>query len=251
MASISPPRARRAAPSIALFMLLAALALSPAAEAGVRSSASFNYKVTRFDFHASGQLSGGRFAAACSPTDALWEGEVFTDDSELASLGKVGDASLKIHRHGTSGEVEAKTSVESKFTGFHRETTACEKELESAHTESSCTEGGETEMTALVDIAGGVGNRVRITWNFFQDNGDRLVPNTFRCGEPFSFSDPAAGVNCKGSTANLAKLTAKKVKLPFFCLSTATTPPPGTNYTRYGSTVTAKGALFLTRTKMH
>jgi hypothetical protein len=158
---------------------------------------------------------------------------------------------LKIHRHGTSGEVEAKTSIESKFTGTHRETTACEHELESAHTESDCSSSEETEMTALVDISGGVGNRARITWNFFQDNGDRLVPNTFTCGEPFKFSDPSEGVNCKAPKVDLSTLTAKKVKLPFFCLSTATSPPPGTNYTKFGSAVTAKGALFLTRTKMH
>jgi hypothetical protein len=107
-------------------------------------------------------------------------------------------------------------------------------------------------MRTLVDISGGVGNRVRITWNFFQDNGDRLVPNTFTCGQPFKFSEPLPGVTCsKGLTASLAKLTAKTVKLPFFCLSTATTPPPETNYTRFGSTVTATGALFLKRTKMH
>jgi hypothetical protein len=252
MASILPQRALRTSSAIALATLFALLVPTPAAHAGVSDSASFGYTVTRFDYHAGGQLSGGLFGAVCTPTDALWEGEVTTDDSQVAPLGKVGDASLKIHRHGTSGEVEAKTSIESKFTGFHRETTACEKELESAHTESSCAGGVETEMTALVDISGGVGTRVRIAWNFFEDNGDRLVPNTFTCGEPFKFSDPSAGVTCsKGLTANLAKLTAKIVKLPFFCLYTATAPPPGTNYTKFGSTVTAKGALFLKRTKMH
>jgi hypothetical protein len=252
MPSILPQRTLCTASAIALAILYALLVVAPAAHAGVSDSASFGYKVTRFDYHASGQLSGGLFAPVCTPTDALWEGEVTTDDSQLAPLGKVGDASLKIHRHGTSGDVEAKTSIESKFTGFHRETTACKDESESAHTESNCAGGVETEMTALVEISGGVGTRVRIEWNFFEENGDRLVPNTFTCGEPFKFSDPSVGVTCsKGVTANLAKLTAKTVKLPFFCLYTTTSPPPGTSYTKFGSTVTAKGALFLKRTKMH
>lgn len=252
MGRISLKRASCTSLGIVITALLTLLLASPAAQANKNGVASYKYKVTRFDYHATGQLTGGKFQPVCTPAeDALWEGDITTDDAEIAELGKVGGASLKIHRHGTSGDLEAKTTIESKFTATHRETTACENESESASSTSNCTGGLESEMNVLVDISGGVGTRVRINWNFFQDKGQgNLVPNTFECGEPFEFPD-ATEINCTKGTriANLAKFTSKRVKLPFQCLSSTTTPPPGRVYTRFGAVANAKGALFLKRTK--
>jgi hypothetical protein len=253
MGRISPKRASCTSLGIVITALLALLIASPAAHADKNGVARYKYKVTRFDYHAKGQLTGGKFQPVCTPAeDALWGGDITTDDAELSALGKVGDASLTIHGHGTNGELEAKTMIDSKFTATHRETTACEHESESASSTSNCTGDLESEMNVLVDISGGVGNRARITWNFFQDNGQgNLVPNTFQCVEPFEFSDGLGDMNCtKGTTiANLDKFTSKTVRLPFQCRSSTTTPPPGRVYTKFGAVAKAKGALFLTRTK--
>jgi hypothetical protein len=76
------------------------------------------------------------------------------------------------------------------------------------------------------------------------------VPTTFFCGKPFKFA-AASPEDCSKAPTSvpLSKFTARIVKLPFFCLATTTKPPPGTNYTRFGSIVIGKGALILKRTK--
>ncbi len=253
MSSVSPKRTSWSSLGIAIVALLVLLLVPVSAQANRNGTAQYTYKVTRFDYQASGRLTGAKFQPSCTPAeDALWEGSITTDDySEVAGLGEFGKAFLAIHSHGTSGDVSAKTTVKSNFTAMHRETTACEHATESAYSLLNCNSGLESEMNVLVDVSGGVGNRVAITWNFFQDNAQgNLVANTFTCGgEPFEFS-AAANVTCsRGTIANLGKFTAKIVRLPFQCLSSTMTPPPGRAYTNFGATVVAKGALFLKRTR--
>jgi hypothetical protein len=236
-------------------MLLALLAFSPAVHASVSDTASYEYKVTGFDYHASGQLDGGRFQSACTPVeDSLWEGEITTAEAEpeLSAL-HFGNASLEVHPHGTSGDIDAEMLVESKFSASHTETTACESNGDVASIFTTpCNEEGQTKLTAHVKINGRVGNRVKLTWDFFLDDGGSLVPSTFTCVKPFQFPEGSSKDCSKGTrTASLGKFTAKKVKVPFLCLYSTTTPPRGSNYTRFGAVAYAKGALFLRRTTQH
>jgi hypothetical protein len=250
----SPGLPRRlVAAATAATAVFALLALSSAASAGVSDSADYEYKVVGFDYKASAQLSGGHFLPSCTAVeDSLWEGKVTTTDAaELAPLN-LGDASLEVHPHGSSGQISAETQVGSKFSAKHTETTQCDETGSVVSTSThSCTEDDETGLTAQVEIKGGIGDRVKLTWNFFIDDGQSLVPTTFTCVKPFQFA-PGYSKDCSKGTSllSLEKFTAKMVKIPFFCLYKTSRRPPGTNYTKFGSTANARGTLTLKRTRL-
>jgi hypothetical protein len=249
MARISPGRAFLASLGVVLTAQLALLICTSAVYASNSGTAHYEYHVTGVDYHATGQVSGGRFQGECTPAeDALWEGDVTSDDSELRQLVKLGDGSLKVLPHGTSGDIEAKFFVESKFSASHRETTACENGSESASSTLSCMNSSESEQRVLVDISGGVGDRVKLAWTFSLEDGSgsQLVPNTFSCVEPYVFP-----IGICTTKAGLNKLTSRTVTLPFDCLYTTSTPPAGRNYTKYAAVAHANGALHLKRTKQH
>jgi hypothetical protein len=247
----SPVRRLRASLCFAAAALLVLLVAAPGAYAD-KDTQHWRYKVDGFDYQGEGYLEGGHFPnATCTAfEDTLWEGLVDTAPPlELAQLS-FGHASLTIGEHGTEGEIEATTPVESKLhDAFHRESTACGPDgTETDSTTHVCNSGLESNQTVLVGMDAGVGkNRLTVTWNFFQDTGDgsRLVPNSFSCVEPFRFGDDDG---CKDTRVSISKFNAKRVSLPFNCLALTTTPPPGTNYTRFGTTVGANGTLHLKRT---
>jgi hypothetical protein len=236
---------------IVLAALLPLLIFSPAAQAGVSNVANYKYRVTGFEYKASGELSAGHFNSACTPVDdSLWEGTVATTeaDTELSSL-RFGTGALEIGPHGTEGNFAAETMVYSKFSASYTETTGCAGDGTVASIGTTpCGQTSETKLSAFLNVQGKVGNRVKLTWEFSINHGDGLVPTTFGCVKPFKFVAVAPGDCSKApTTVPLSKFTAKIVKLPFFCLATATKPPPGTNYTRFGSVVIGKGALVLKR----
>jgi hypothetical protein len=159
---------------IVLAALLALLVFSPAAQAGVSNSASYKYRVTGFDYKASGELSAGHFNKGCTPVDdALWEGSVATTeaDTELAPLA-FGSGSLAIHPNGTSGDFEAKTTVYSKFSATYSETTSCASDGTVASIGTTpCGLTGETKLDVDLEVNGGVGNRVKLIWEFTINHG--------------------------------------------------------------------------------
>jgi hypothetical protein len=237
-----------------LISLFAATSAYAGGSGGSSGSEHWRYKVDGFDYEAGAYLEGGHFPnATCTPfEDAFWEGVVDTkppaDETVPLSFGT---ASLKIGPHGTKGEIEATTPVTSTLSdAFHRETTACAEDgTETDSTTHVCNSALDSNQEVLVDFEAGVGsNRLTVLWNFFQDTGDgsRLVPNSFTCVEPFMFSEDDG---CPVTKVPISKLNAKKVSLPFNCLAMSTTPPPGTNYTRFGTTVGASGTLHLLRLK--
>jgi hypothetical protein len=255
MGRISPRRALRTSPGIALTALLALMVFSPVAQAGVSDTAEYEYKVTGFDYTATGHLSGAHLPSErCTPVeDSSWEGDVTTTEAELSTL-TFGDGSLDIHSHGTTGELQAEMPVDSNFKASHTETTGCDSEglVDTTFSTQPCVEEDQSVLKLDVKIHGGVGTQVKLTWDFFIDDGDSLVPTGFTCIKPFRFA-PGSAKNCLKSTrtASLDKFTARRVKIPFSCVYSTKTPPPGTNYTIYGSVVKAKGTLQLKRTKQH
>ena len=109
--------------------------------------------------------------------------------------------------------------------------------------------GGETlesKVHAAVSIAGGVGNQVVLSWDFFQYGGASggLVPDSLSCVVPLKFPDKT----CR-TKATLAAFNHEFVTLPFRCFFFTSKPPPGTNYRRYESNVLAHGTLKLKRKK--
>jgi hypothetical protein len=232
---------------VGLFLVLPAVALGDTG--GVEH---WRYKVTGFDYLAEGYLEGGHFPnATCTAfEDAFWEGNVSTAPPTELSLLTFGSASLTVGHHGTKGEIEASTPVESKlYDAFHRQSTACAEDgTESDSTTHVCESGLDSNQETLVSIDAGVGsNRVTLSWNFFQDTGDasKLIPNSFSCVEPFTFGQDDG---CKDTKVPISRFNDKRVSLPFHCLAMSTTPPPGTSYTRFGTTVGAEGTLQLKRT---
>jgi hypothetical protein len=251
MNAIAPMRGLRFALVTVLMGLI--LAWPAAARSDTGGVEHWRYKVTGFDYQADGYLEGGHFPnATCTAfEDAFWEGNVLTaPPTELSQL-TFGHAFLTIGNHATTGEIEATTPVESTLVNaFHRESTACAEDgTETDSTTHTCSSGLDSNQETLVAIDAGVGsNRVTLTWNFFQDTNDasKLVPNSFSCVEPFTFGSDDG---CKDTRVSISRFNDKRLSLPFNCLAMSTTPPPGTSYTRFGTTVGAEGSLQLKRTK--
>lgn len=232
---------------IALVALLTLLCASPTAFASVSSTTHYEYKAIRLTYMANGDLAGGRVPGPCVGI-ALWEGKVKTEaESDLLST-LVGKASLTIGPHGTSGSGYAKADAKSQFSeAFHRETTACDENgNETAFTMTPCTGAIDSKMHVSMRVNGGVGNRVKLIWDFFQYGGasGTLVPDSFSCVEPFKFPDGTCT-----SRESLGAFNQLFVRLPFRCFYSTSTPPPGSNYTRYTSSSYALGELELKRKK--
>ncbi len=245
MSRISPQRALCTSLVIALTALLTLLVASPAAFASVSGSTRYEYKVYWVSYKAEGAIVGWH-VNKCVGT-SLVEG-VVTTDSEL-DLGAtfLGKLSLTIHGHGSSGSGYAKIDVKSQLSNsFFRETTACDSsEKESAATETHCAQPLDSKMHVSVLINGGVGNHVKLSWDFFHYGGasGTLLPDSFSCVEPLTFPDGTCTTK-----ASLSQFNKKFVTLPFVCLYDAEASPPGRNYTKYLAVANTKGELRLKRT---
>jgi hypothetical protein len=246
MSHISP---RQAVCILFSLTLLAVLAAAPAALGGRPGPASYEYKVTNFDYHATGQIDGGRLPGACAYGDAIWEGSVTTGPGELSELTH-GGGELNIEETRSRGTIEATSRVESKFQASHYETTSCDETGAIAtYTSTPCNESKESKLNATLEIQGKVGTNVKLNWGFFVEGGS-LVPGGFSCVKPFDFPK-GSGSDCtkKSRAAGLSTFTAREVKLHFKCVYTTRKPPPRSGYTSYGATTTATGTVTLKRTK--
>jgi hypothetical protein len=245
MSHISP---RRALCILFGFVLLALLAAAPAL-AGRPGPASYEYKVTGFDYQATGQIDGGHLSGACAYGDAIWEGSVTTGPAELSELAH-GAGELQIEEDRSRGTIEATSRVESKFQASHYETTSCDESGSIAtSTSTPCEESKESKLVTTLEIKGKVGTSVKLNWGFFVEGGS-LVPNGFSCVKPFEFPTGSASDCTKKSRATgLGTFTARKIKLHFKCVYTTRKPPPRSGYTSYGATTTAVGTVTLKRTK--
>jgi hypothetical protein len=248
MDQVPSPRALRASSVVLLTALLGFLLGAPAAD-GRNDTASFKYKVTDFSYKGKAQLTGGR-VPGCVGT-ALWEGNVTTAEPDLADLGPIGAASLKIGQHGSSGAIDATVRTTSTLSNaFYRETTACDENgNETAYTMKVCPGTLDSHEQASVKISGGVGDQVKLVWDFTNQNNrgnGHVVPDAFKCGVPYTFPN-AVPKACK-TVAPLSKFNSDKVKLPFDCFFQTSKPPPGTNATQYEATAQPKGSITLKRT---
>jgi hypothetical protein len=242
-------------------LLAIALLIPPAAAEArkgstVSDTARYRYKVTAFDYSAYGDVVAARDPGGpgiCEPAeDQGWIGHAATNPALLSGLVP-GKGSLKIHERGTSGKIEAGLAVDSSFgPAEHEEVTECDHDPGSPHyqqqtnsTTTECSDQAEGQVEALVTIAGGVGDRVKLDWRFSLDNGS-WVPNTFECNGPFHYPDKSCV-----SRASLNQFTGKNVKLSFLCRADSTAPPPGVaiDYSMYVSQAQASGFLKLKRTK--
>ena len=239
-------------------VLLAILVASPVAIAN-----RYTYKVAGGAYEANALLDGGHLTGGCSPNvDALWSGEVNAhldplavtryagaDEAALVRPEIRGNGHLEIKRHGTSGYAFGYLPVKSDFTGRHDLTTACDASGSVTETKTTpCAAADDAEIFASVHISGGVGTRLKLSWDVYfvpLSAGGDLVPDVFSCVEPFKF--PSA--ECDDGKSTLAKVTAKHVRLPFGCLGTTSVPPPGSGYTKYGTSAAANGYIKLLRTK--
>ncbi len=244
----APKRVACTTLGIALIALLALLGAAPTAFAAAsdNGTAHWTYKITGVDYSAIGKLAGGRLPGGCVGI-ALWEGEVKTDNDTEVSPLTLGNMSLTVHSHGTSGSGLARIEVNSQLSNaFHRETTACdETESETAFQLTPCTGSRSSKMHLSMKISGGVGTSVSLLWDFFQFGGatGTLVTDSFSCVEPLKFPDQT----CR-TRSSLGALNHKRVSLPFKCFYTTTAPPPGSGYTKYESNAYAKGVVSLKRT---
>ena len=229
---------------------------APPAGANQSGTARYSYNVVGFEYDAAGDLTGGRASESCRANySSGWlahVGTAATPPDELQSL-TFGDASLRIGNRGTTGLVKAALPVTSSLTdGFHVISTVCdnlgtpfEDEQKDVTTPCSAPATNST-LRAFVQIAGGVGNRVQLTWRFEHDNPSGfLVLNSFRCVEPVAFNEAPACV----TKAKLNTFTRKTATLPFECLYSTSTPPAGTDYTAYSAISFGFGAITLKRTK--
>lgn len=230
--------------------LILAILVAATASADKVGNASYEYKVTKFDFEAHGQLTGARLTSACTPEDAMWKGTVTasSDDAEISGLN-FGDGHAEIQGHGTEGAIVAETGVLSKFAATHYEVTGCDESGSiSNFTTTPCTDKEESTLRASVEIKAGVGRSVKVNWGFSSFDDGSLVPNSFECVKPFKFPSGTASDCTKASNrSSLVVLASRTLKLPFKCLYKTTVPPRSSGYTKYGAVVTATGALFLKR----
>lgn len=247
---------RRASFGIAIAALLTLLFAAPAAGANNSGTARYSYNVVGFEYDAAGDLTGGRASESCrAGYSSGWVahvGTVATPADDLVSL-TFGDASLKIGNRGTTGLVKAALPVTSTLTdGFHVISTVCDNlgtpfEDEQVDKTTLCSEPGtNSTLRAFVHIAGGVGDRVKLTWRFEHESPSGfLVLNSFRCVEPIAFNEAPTCV----TKAKLNTFTRKTAKLPFECLYSTSTAPAGTDYTTYSAISFGFGAITLKRTK--
>jgi hypothetical protein len=222
--------------SIGLAVL--ALACSPVAATGL----VYHYTVTSATYTAKGELAGGHFTQQCVGI-SFWEGHM-TSAGQPGSA--VGVAVLKIHGHGTSGEVDADIDLKSQLgNSFFRETTSCdESDTENGFVLLPCAKSIDSRVHVAALIRGGVGTHVRLYWEFDQHEEDGALMPDSSCDEPFDF--PYKKGACK-SQATLFQLNRKHVTLPFRCFFTTTTPAPGSKATKLSASAFNTGALHLTR----
>jgi len=242
MGRISLERSLRISSGVALAALLALLAASPAVSAGASGTARYHFSVGVAAYDGVGDVVGGRFPGKCVGI-SNWDGNMHSEDQTLStSNAPTGKLSLTIHGHGTSGSGYARVDLHSTLKATYRLTTACETiegvESETAFQETPCAGPVDSKMHVSVRISGGVGNRVKLVWDFLQFGGasGALVPDSL-CVEPLKFP---TGVCTTYATLN--QFNHKLVTLPFKCFNS--TPP-----LRTGSTDSRnQGSLLLKRT---
>jgi hypothetical protein len=243
----------RTAACAAVTALLTVLGFAPSALAGKGGTVRYEYEPTSLDYEAIGFLDGSRLGgASCNPNvDALWSGQV-----ETKSLpGSVqGDGSFTITHKGETGKIVADVPAFSFIKASHSLVTACDAAMPpsaSAYKNTECNPNSiNSDLRIVGKVTGGVGTRVEVKWRLSLNPlgiGNELLPNSFSCVEPFAF--PVA--DCLRLKTTINKLTAKKPTLPFGCLGTTSSPPPGSGYKTYGSSAAASGTLALRRTKIH
>jgi len=233
-----PVTLKRALRRLIVLAVLAMLAALPAAAAGV----TYHYSVTSATYSAQGDLAAGHFTQQCVGI-AFWEGKLVTKAQPGTAAGV---AVLKIHGHGTSGEVDADIDLKSQMeNSFFRETTSCDQsETESGFVLLPCPKTIDSVVHVAALIRGGVGTRVSLSWEFDQHEEDGALLPDSSCVEPFDF--PYKKGVCK-SYATLFQLNRKHVVLPFHCSFTTTTPPPGSKATKLTAAAFNSGTLHLTR----
>ena len=257
MVSVSPQRMMCHVGVVAAAGLLALslLVVPAAAEAGKGDGARYEYKISQFDYNATGSMTAARGQECEANRTASWVGLVETTPSDLAPLGKLGVGHLRIHGSGAKGEFAARTEVVSNLGSAEHTlvteccppggTPSCDEGQQTATSTTPCKEGPTTsEVGGGALIRGGVGNKVNLNWDFQQFGvAGAWMPDSFRCVEPLEF----AYGTCT-SRAKLSAFTEKKVKLPFRCSAQNFTPPPG-DYYQYGAISSASGFVVLARTK--
>jgi hypothetical protein len=253
MAGISSQdRFRRAGRTVvAMLIAMTALVSAAAAEAAKDGTARYKYKVTQFDYSATGDVVGGYSEGACAAgTDASWIGHAQTAPADLSPLGKFGEASLRIGNHGTSGLIKADLPVENDFTNAeHTLTTECNGDglhpgQQTDYTTTSCTDHSEQEAQVYATIDGGVGDRVKVDWSVGQPGG--WLPDAFSCVQPFEFVHDTKPCKTKSP---LSRFTAKKVSLKFLCMAQTLSPPVGQLANTYFASSVVTGSVKLKRTK--
>jgi hypothetical protein len=177
---------------------------------------------------------------------------VTTTETDLSEL-RLGDGSLEVGEHGSSGVITARTRVESKRgPGFHRITTKCDDfGNETEFTKTDCNSGSaENPMRLSLRFDGGVGTKVDLLWNFFiPGGGGTLVSNVFNCVEPLHFPGRQPGDDYCETHVGLSKLTAQRVKLPIHCFYSTIKPPIGSHYFMYSASARASGSIVLQRVR--
>jgi hypothetical protein len=237
----------RTALGAALLTLFALPAAPALAGNGVSDSTAYRYKVVDFSYEATGQLTAGRFSGLCTVGNALWQGTVFTRDAEdLTDLGTLGKGSLLIHKHGSTGKIDAgRASTSTLSDSFHRITTACMDDTETDATTTPCAQTLNSEQRAKVKISAGVGDHLALSWDLFdKDAAGEYVSDAFSCVEPLRYPDSPC--TTKASTRTF---TRKKFTLTFVCDADTRTPPAGSVTTQFNANAVASGSLTLVRTK--
>ncbi len=221
----------------------------------VSDRAEYEYKVTHFDYDAGVAMTAAEEPApACVPgVTSAWSGDVGTSTALVSPL-VLGDGSLEIGRRGSHGSAQANSDFDFEFgqdfdgqRAGHEVVTACQGGQPDGATQTFCTDTLTAGVDAFAGFEGGVGNLVRVRWNFTQaDVAGSWVPNTFICEETFIYH---ARGQCRPKKLPLSTFTAKRFKLPFSCILSSLGPPPGTGYDVYVAGGLVSGFLKLKRTR--
>ncbi len=199
------------------------------------------YKVTAVDYTATAGLTGA-VAPDCVGTE-IWSGKVSSEGELVPADASVTPAvRLVVHAHGSTGFGLMHLALKSNlYDASDRLTTACQDGGESAFSLTPCTKTLDGQMSVAVGISGGVGTRLKLTWNFIPHS---LVPNEFRCAQRgFDFPDAD---RCT-TRATLSGFNHKSVTLPFRCSSGTAVPPPSSGYVTFQANASVVGAVHLRR----
>ncbi len=241
-----------------LTLMVVLLASGPAAASQrggtVHDRADYEYKVTAFDYDVNIAMTAAESPApACvAGVTSAWSGPVSSSPSALSGLN-LGDGFLHIGRNGSAGNAQAVEEFQFEFgkdfdgeRAGHEVVTACVGGQPDGQTQTFCTDVATSDVVGNVGFEGGVGDKVKLRWNFQQANvAGSWVPNTFICEETFIYE---AKGTCQPKKLPLSTLTGKRPKVPFACVLAGTSPPAGSGYEQYAAGGLASGFLKLKRT---